>query len=148
MLQNQIRVELNKIRPFHQQAATEYKDKTRRLYRQKYSQTSICEPPEERSQHSVTPTKRFYKKGDIVHQQQGKLRERRHYENSNHHQLNVAMPISRKPSAYLNIVKISNKNDKNEPHNTSLIGIGARDKSLSERARSGKRIFTSKYIRI
>lgn len=45
-LQNQIRVELNNFRPCGEPIREERKEKySKKLYHQKYSQTSICELP-------------------------------------------------------------------------------------------------------
>jgi hypothetical protein len=42
-LQNQIRVELNRVRPRCELVTEEHRDKSsKRLYHQKFSQTSIC----------------------------------------------------------------------------------------------------------
>jgi hypothetical protein len=136
-LKNQIRVELNKIRPYQEQITCEKPEKySKRLFHQKYSQTSISEPPEARSQMEVTPTKKYFQKKDLVNLNQNKSRERRHYEHSYIDKVDVAVPISRKTSSYFNVKP---EIDKGDAHRTSLIGIGKDDRSLS-RAKSGKRI--------
>lgn len=145
-LQNQIRVELNRVRPHFEQVVFERKEKsTKRHFRQTYSQTSISEPPEERSHQETTPSKRYLAKGQMVHQDQNKLRQRRHYDNSYVDKVNMAIPITRKTSAYLNVAKPEKENERYEPHHTSLLGVGKNDKSISKHSKSGRRIFASKY---
>jgi hypothetical protein len=46
------------------------------------------------------------------------------------------------------VVKVEKEGSKCEPHHTSIFGIGKHDKSLSERGKSGKRIFPSKYVKL
>lgn len=75
---------------------------TKRLFNEKYSQTSISEVPEERSYKELTPSKRYFKQEALVYLDQNKSRERRHYEHSYTDKVDMSIKMKRKNSAYLN----------------------------------------------
>lgn len=128
-LKNQIRVELNQIRPQQTPFVFEKKEEAKkRFFNNKYETTDIVNPSQEKSLSPKQPRRRYYDPNTVAPTDASRSGHKKHYKNHYEDSVSFDNSTRRRTCSYFNIRK--DYSPPPQPYeNTSLIGIGSNDPS-------------------
>jgi hypothetical protein len=131
-LKNQIRVELNQIRPCGPPLQVEKRDhSTKRIFSDKFYPTDIVNPSAEKSQQEgVRTAKRFYDTQSVLFSDSSRSTEKKHFGRHYSDSISLENTVRKRVSPYFSIKPSPSPSPSPTKYdNTSLSGIGLKDKS-------------------
>jgi hypothetical protein len=143
-LKNQIRVELNQIRPSKSPLIIEKREHSaKKIFGSKYAATDIVNPSAEKSRETAKDKKRHFNVESLVFEGPSKSAEKKHFGKHYSDSVSLDNNVRRRTCSYFNIKKEATPSPV-KYENTSLTGIGAKDKSNLQQSRLCLRVYRNR----
>lgn len=132
-IKNQIRAELNQVRPRTGPIFTEKRDHSaKRIFTNRYAPTDIVNPSPEKSQLEASKghKKRYFDSQNILFTDTSRSTEKKHYGRHYADSVSLEIKVRKSHSPYFSIRPAPPPVSPSKHENTSLLGIGLQDKSF------------------